>query len=261
MAKFQFKGADFSYIDQGKGQAVVLLHGFLENKKMWNELVDFLPKKFRTIQIDLPGHGSSDCLAYVHSMEEMSKMVLELLKHLKIKKAHFIGHSMGGYVALAAAEVVPDSFRSLILMNSTAKADSPEKQKDRNRAIALVKRSASTFVSAGITNLFRAKNRKIYREKLQEVKKEALKTPTQGIIAALEGMKNRMDREVILHFAPFPILMIAAKNDPILAFSSLKEQLEATAVQALILNDGHMSHIEEQDVCFAEIRNFLNKAS
>lgn len=86
-------------------------------------------KKNRIICIDLLGHGHTGCLGYVHSMELMAETVEAVLKHLKITRSTFIGHSMGGYVALAFAEKNPDALRGLCLMNSTASPDTLEKKK------------------------------------------------------------------------------------------------------------------------------------
>jgi pimeloyl-ACP methyl ester carboxylesterase len=116
-----------AYSDTGKGTAVVLLHGFLENQKMWDNYIAPFAKKNRVITIDLLGHGETECLGYVHSMEDNANAVHAVLRVLRIRKAIFVGHSMGGYVALAFAELYPDSIKGLVLLNSTAKADDERK--------------------------------------------------------------------------------------------------------------------------------------
>jgi pimeloyl-ACP methyl ester carboxylesterase len=107
MEQIIYKNTAVSYSDIGKGSTVVLLHGFLENKTMWKDLVPNLSKKNRVLSIDLLGHGETESLGYVHSMEENAEIVKAVLSHLKIRKAVIIGHSMGGYVALAFAEMFP----------------------------------------------------------------------------------------------------------------------------------------------------------
>ena len=154
-----FKNTTISYTDQGKGTAVVLLHGFLENKKMWNAFIPEWSKKFRIITIDLLGHGETECLSYVHSMEDNADAVHEVLSELRIRKAIFVGHSMGGYVALAFAELYPDVVKGLVLLNSTSKADSTERKNNRDRAIRAVKLSFKNFISLSISNLFSEDNR------------------------------------------------------------------------------------------------------
>ena len=101
---------------------------------MWNDLVPELAKNNQVVCIDLLGHGQTDCLGYVHTMEAMADAVFFVLKHLKIKHAYVIGHSMGGYVALAMAEKVPVLFNGLCLMNSTFEADTKELKLLRTRA-------------------------------------------------------------------------------------------------------------------------------
>jgi len=255
----QYKGINLFYTDEGKGRAVVLLHGFLENTTMWDDITPSLSKKNRVICIDLLGHGNTECLGYVHSMELMAEAVEAVLKHLKIRRSIFIGHSMGGYVALAYAEEHPDAVKGLCLMNSTASADSPEKQKNRDRAILAVKQNHKSFIRIAIVNLFRPKNRKLFSTKIKELIKSAQQTPLQGIIAALEGMKTRNDREALLHFTPFKKMLVAGKKDPVLPYNTLIEQTENTDVQLVTLPDGHMSHIENRDELTTNIMHFIEK--
>jgi len=88
-----FKNTKITYTDQGKGTAVVLLHGFYENKEMWNTFVPEFSKKHRVIAIDLLGHGQTECLGYVHSMEDQADMVHHVLHELKIRKAAIVCNS------------------------------------------------------------------------------------------------------------------------------------------------------------------------
>ncbi|WP_313806672.1 alpha/beta hydrolase [Flavobacterium sp.] len=248
MTKFiLFKNTKIAYSETGKGTAIVLLHGFLENSTMWNFYLDDLSKKYRVITIDLLGHGQTGCLGYIHTMEDMADSVQAVLQELRIRKALFVGHSMGGYVALAFAELYPDNVKGIVLLNSTSRADSDERKLNRDRAIKAVKQNYATFISMSIANLFSEDNREKLTLEIESVKQEALKTPLQGIVAALEGMKIRKDREVILHFAPYPILLILGKKDPVLPFQDNLEQIDGTAIQLISFPDGHMSHIENQD--------------
>ncbi|OGS71182.1 MAG: alpha/beta hydrolase [Flavobacteria bacterium RIFCSPLOWO2_12_FULL_31_7] len=241
-----FKNTKISYTDAGKGTAVVLLHGFLENSTMWKYLAPVLAQKNRVVCIDLLGHGQTDCLGYVHTMEDMADAVHQVLAELKIRKAVFVGHSMGGYVALAFAELYPEMMKGLVLLNSTSRADSEERIANRTRAIKAVKQNYIAAVRMSIANLFSEENREKLVEQIEWVREEALQTPLQGIIAAQEGMKLRKDREVLLHFAPYPIMLILGKKDPVLNYEENLEQIEGTNVKLVTFNDGHMSHLENQ---------------
>lgn len=257
MKTTRFKNTSISYTDQGKGTAIVLLHGFLENKKMWDAFIPEWSKKFRIITVDLLGHGETGCMGYVHSMENNADVVHEVLAELRLRKAILVGHSMGGYVALAFAELYPDVVKGLVLLNSTSRADSEERKTNRDRAIKAVKQSFQNFISLSISNLFSEENRERLSESIENVKKEALKTPLQGIVASLEGMKIRIDREVLLHLTPYPKLLVLGKKDPVLNFEETKEQIEDTQVQLLSFPDGHMSHIENQKALQKELLQFF----
>jgi len=129
MPKVRFKDINIHFSDQGSGSAVVLLHGFLEGSWMWDEVVQALRLRYRLICVDLPGHGQSDCIGYVHSMDEMAEAVMAVIQSLKLRRVQLVGHSMGGYVALAFAERWPDHVKNLVLYQSTARADSPWKKR------------------------------------------------------------------------------------------------------------------------------------
>ncbi len=236
---------------------VVLLHGFLENKEMWQEIASTLAKKNRVISIDLLGHGKSENLSYIHTMEQQAKMVKALLNHLKLRKYHIIGHSLGGYIALAFTELFSENIKSLVLMNSTAKADSLEKQTNRNHAIYIVKKNPNAFVKMAIPNLFSEKSRVEFKLEIEKIKSDALKTSQQGILASLEGMKIRKDRTAILRNASFKILLIIGLRDPILQYSDLIEQTQNTKVKIAKLPNGHMSHIENKKEVIALLVDFL----
>ena len=253
----QYKGIPVFYTDNGKGHTIVLLHGFLENASMWEPFIPILSKKNRVICIDLLGHGKTECLGYIHTMELMADMVQKVLQHLKIRRSTFIGHSMGGYVALAFAEKNPDALKGLCLMNSTANADSTEKKKNRDRAILTVKQNHKLFIRMAISNLFRPKNRVVFSEKIKQLKKEALKMPLQGIVASLEGMKIRKDREALLHFTPFKKMLIISRKDPVLDYKALISQTKNTDVDVVEFPDGHMSHIENESDFLYSIMHFI----
>lgn len=254
----EYKGININYTDQGKGNVVVLLHGFLENSNMWLPFLPHLTKKHRVICIDLLGHGKTECLGYLHTMELMAEAVEAVLEHLKITRSTIIGHSMGGYVALAFAEKKPEALLGLCLMNSTAESDSQERKKNRDRAIAAVKENHKTFIRLAVVNLFRPKNRSIYSDRIKEIKKEALQTPLQGIIAALQGMKLRKSKAKLLTGTPYKKLIMISKKDPVLDYNSLINQTKNTDTKIVVFPDGHMSHIENESAFLYELMHFID---
>lgn len=254
-----YKNINISYTDSGKGTAVVLLHGFLENQTMWDDLKPEFLKKYRVVTLDHLGHGETGCLGYIHTMEDMADAVHAVLHELRIRKAILVGHSMGGYVAMAFAELYPDMVKGIVLQNSTARPDSEEKKLNRDRAIKAVKRDAQGFIRLAISNLFSEENRERFMPDIEALRAQALQTPLQGIVAALEGMKVRKDREVVLHFAPYPIMVVLGEKDQSLPYNEHYDQVDNTAAKLVTYPDGHMSHIENRDVLLKELLEFFKK--
>lgn len=241
-----YKNISINFSDEGKGITVVLLHGFLENSNMWQFIQPELTKHYRVICIDLLGHGKTDSLGYIHTMEDMADGVYDVLQNLNIKNAVLVGHSMGGYVSLAFADLYPNMVKGLVLLNSTSYADSDERKGNRDRAIKAVKQNYIAAISMSIANLFSEENREKLTNEITWARKEALLTPLQGIVAAQEGMKIREDRERILHNTSFPKMLILGKKDPVLNFDENKHQVEGTEVNLVTFPDGHMSHLENK---------------
>ncbi len=254
MQKFiPYKNIQIAFTAQGKGEAIVLLHGFLENSTMWENVIPTLEKNYQVITIDLLGHGNTERLGYIHTIEEMAQTVSHVLDHLQIEKASFLGHSMGGYVALAFAELFPTRIQKLLLLNSTPLADSPERVDNRNRAIRLVKQNKDAFISMAITNLFGKESREQLREKINVLIKEAQQLPTENIVAVMEGLKTRKDRTHILKNFTGEKIFLAGEEDEIVPLESLQQLAKETNTQLKTFRGGHMTHLEANE----ELLRFL----
>lgn len=250
-----FKQTPISFSDQGKGSTVVLLHGFLENSLMWFDLSKELIKTRRVISIDLLGHGKTPSLGYVHSMELMAEAVHAILKSLKLRKVTLIGHSMGGYVSLAFAEKFPEMVKALCLMNSTAQADSKERSELRARANEMVKTNFTNMVRMSVANLFKPESLDLFSDQVKWVKEEALKTPIQGYIACMEGMRIRPNRtSVLLNIDK--VFYIIGKHDPVIEYETVLDEAKSVNAAFTIFEGGHMSHIENKPELIESLRTF-----
>ncbi len=116
---FRVGGVKIHYLVEGQGEPVVLVHGLYASAKInWQlpGMIGMLAKNYRVIALDLPGHGESDKpeneAAYGVQMVED---VRQLLDHLKIKKAHIVGYSLGGMIAVKFLSMHPDRAASAIL--------------------------------------------------------------------------------------------------------------------------------------------------
>lgn len=254
-----YKNIQVAFSSEGKGQAIVLLHGFLENSKMWNDVKNELIKQNRVICVDLLGHGKTDDLGYVHTMEEMAMLVKSVLNHLKIRRVTLIGHSMGGYVALAFAEKYLKNVKGLCLLNSTAQADDNERQKNRLRAIKMAKTNYKSLVTMSIANLFTSKTRTVFSSEIELCKTEALKIAAKTYIACTEGMRLRTNREHILSSEVFKKLIIVGKKDPVLSYNETIKEAKRTNTPIIEFSNGHMSHIENKSELIQVLKDFIKQ--
>jgi pimeloyl-ACP methyl ester carboxylesterase len=252
-----FKNANISFSDEGKGNTIVLIHGFLENATMWKDVVPELSKRNRIITFDLLGHGKSDCLGYVHSMELFAETIEVILKHLQIRKCVLVGHSLGGYVALAFAEKHPQKIKGLCLMNATSNEDDEERKSLRTRASKMIQNNFTNVVRMSFTNLFGEKSRLLFKDEIITALKEASQTPVQGYIAAQEGMRIRLNRNAVLAKNDFKKLLIVGENDLVLDFKSSKEEAKKTNSEIVVFSNGHMPHIENKTELIKTLRAFV----
>ena len=259
--EIRYKNTRINFTDTGRGSAIVLLHGFLENLSMWQSIVPELSKKNRVICIDLLGHGKTENLGYIHTMKDQALVVKAVLDYLRLRRYILIGHSMGGYISLEFASLFPENVKGLCLMNSSALPDSDEKIANRNRAILAVKQNSKTFVRLAIPNLFAEKNKAKFTSEIESITAEALKMSTQGIIAALEGMKIRKNKTNLYKTAQFPIKLIIGKEDPALDYDSLVQQTKNTNVKVVEFPGGHMSHVENKNDLLKTLQDFVTKFS
>jgi pimeloyl-ACP methyl ester carboxylesterase len=249
------------FTDTGRGRAVLLIHGFLGSSAIWENTARQLSKSYRVICIDLPGHGQTPCFGYVHTMEMMATAVKAVTDHLRLKKYVLIGHSMGGYVALAFADLYPENMKGLCLYHSSAYPDGEEKKRDRLRAITLVKANKRIYTRQTITTLFSAKNLKYLKKEISFALDIAKRTSQRGIIAALHGMRDRKGRELLLGFVQYPVMMVIGEHDNVLPAESLLEQSEMIANRTILYleHDGHFGFLESPLTSDKALRKFLRK--
>ena len=241
---FRFNNKNVYYHVQGEGKPIVLLHGFLESSTMWEGIVESLVQKFKVLIIDMPGHGKSEVQDETHSMELMAEIVHALMMHLKFEQALFLGHSMGGYVALAYAERFSSMMDGLLLLNSTAQNDSPERKENRNRALKLLEQERIGFISSAIPQLFSENSRAEYAKEIKELINQARSFPKLGIMANIRGMRDRKDRSEVLKDFNKPKMLISGINDPIIPIEHSKKLAITTNTPIEILPGSHMSWIE-----------------
>lgn len=250
-----FENKQIHYTISGEGPAIILLHGFLESSTMWEPLIPTISLKHIVICIDLPGHGQTGIWSEIHTMELMAEMVKSVLQSLEIETATFIGHSMGGYVAMAYLELFPKDVERLILINSSPQADSEERKANRNRTIKLISSHPKAYIYMAIGNLIAVDSREKFPIEIEKLKLEACSFPIEGLQSAIRGMRDRKDTTETLKNFNGSKFMILSKEDPILPIKETKDVANYAKTKISEIDGGHMSMIENPEA----IKNLLKK--
>lgn len=242
-------------------QTVVLLHGFCENRQMWRQIVPVLAAQHQVINIDLGGFGeSADLLPSEVSMDTLAAQVLELLQHLGIGSCVILGHSLGGYVALAMALQQPALLQGVGLVHSSALPDSKPRQAMRDRILSIVRqRGVAPFAHHFVQNLFLAERLPELAEAVKEAQTMALHTPQKSLIEVTLAMRNRPDRIEVLKNLACPVLFLIGKQDPAIPMSQYLSQITLPQDAHIHLLDqtAHMGTWERPDKTRVILLNFV----
>jgi pimeloyl-ACP methyl ester carboxylesterase len=186
--------------------------------------------------------------------------VASALKVLGIEKAYLVGHSMGGYVALAVCERHPQAVAGVVLLHSTPNADSEEKKKNREREIAIVKSGKKELLAKSAPEAgFAVENRRSCSAYIEDLAEIVHLTEDEGIVALLGGMIGRKDQNEMLRNLPAPQLFILGRKDGYIT-AEVAEAMVAAHPQAAVAwmeNSGHMSFIEEPKACASALLDFV----
>ena len=232
------------YEEHGEGSVLVFLHGFCETRDIWENIIAYLSTNFKVITLDLPGFGKSPLLKSSFTINEVGHTLIEFLEFWGIQKSVIVGHSLGGYVALALAEERPDMVEGLCLFHSTAQADSDQKKLNRNKVMAFVETNGvQPFIETFVPGLFFQKNQEI----IDKVYKIASKTSKKTLLAYSRAMRDRPDMTHFLKSFPNRVLFVAGEQDSIISTVALQEQSKLTPNGNLIVlqETGHMGMFED----------------
>ena len=247
------------YYTAGEGLPVVLIHGFAEDSTIWNEVTESLQSSFRLIVPDLPGSGKSTILKE-GSMESYARVIESILQKEGIDSAVLVGHSMGGYISLAFAELFPQKIKALCLFHSSAYADDEEKITARNKGIEFIRNNgAEKFLAQSIPNLFSEKTRKEKPELVKEIVERYANFNAASLVQYYQAMIARPDRTDILKSIQKPVLFIAGESDTAVPVQKSIEQSTMPAFSYIHIcrNSGHMGMLEETAETVAALRHFL----
>lgn len=254
---FHYHTTPIHYRKQGSGPAIVMLHGFLESSSMWQKIADEFAKENTILMLDLPGFGQSNVLDHSNTIEEMATIVFELLLIENIQCATLVGHSMGGYVALAFGELFPEKLRKLILLNTSPAADSNSRKENRNRALTIIDKNKTAFINMAIGNLFNAEEKVKHPLAIKGLKNEAQHCSANGVKAAIRAMRDRSDRTTVLKNLTCKKHLIAGEFDPIIPYRDVVGLSEQTKATLHTTAGGHMSWLTHSSELIALLQGIM----
>ncbi len=243
-----------------QGTAVIFIHGFPFNRSMWAPQIEALSGTYRVISYDVRGHGQSDVGYGQYSLEFFVDDLIAGMDHLKIESAVLCGLSMGGYIALRAAQRHADRLKGLILCDTKSEADSDEVKIKRATSIRAVKKDGvKSFAEGFVKNVLTEKTLLTKPNLAASVRKMIEANPPIGISGALLAMAARTDTTAALAGITVPTLILVGEEDK-LTPPSVSEAMAKKiphAVFHIIPEAAHLSNLENPAIFNEHLFTFL----
>ena len=254
--KVQLKSGTIGYVDQGKGPAVLLIHAFPLNKKMWAHQIDALSDRFRVLAPDVRGFGESQP-ASQWTMEELADDLNEFFDKVGVEDSAVVGVSMGGYIALTFWWKYPARVRQLVLSNSRVRADFDTEKKARNEMIAAIEQSGASILPDRM--LPRLLKPNPAPDVVRTVRKMIDETEDAAAAYAVMAMRDRMDFSSMLHRMKCPTLVLTGENDVVIPSKDSRAAADAIAGARFVTipHSGHLSNLENPEAYNSALLGFL----
>jgi 3-oxoadipate enol-lactonase len=247
------------YEDYGSGRPLILVHGFCGSSSYWKPVRRSLGSEYRLIAPDLRGHGRSEAPDIPYTVEAIADDLAALVQQLNLSQSVLLGHSLGGYVALAFAEKYPHLLAGFGLIHSTAYPDDEQGKANRNKAIAAIQEKGIVpFIDGLIPKLFAPEHLDTMADLVQGAKEIGYATKPEGAIHTAEAMRDRIDRNHVLRETSLPVLLAAGALDQLIPAVKTFSVQGDHIVQARLEQAGHMSMMETPDALAKVITEFVH---
>lgn len=237
-----------------KNLPVVLLHGFGEDARIWDDFRSGLDGP-----VLCPDYARRDDLAGIDDYARAVQAEVSAQGH---QQYIAVGHSMGGYVALALAELFPQAVAGLCLFHSVASPDSPDKKEQRNQVISLIEqKGAAAFIVTFVENLYGENFPQAHPEVVQQHIDRYADLPVPALTAAVAAMRDRPDRTDVLCNSQRPVLFIIGQDDKAVSPEIAVKQstLPENGQRLLLEGVGHMGMAEAPEATLAAVKSFVRQ--
>ena len=267
MSTHDVDGLRYHVVEAGRGEPIVLLHGFTGSARSWDGVMGQLGRHYRVIAIDLPGHGNSDSPTDVerYRMQRVTDDLSHLLSHLGITDAHWLGYSMGGRLVLYITLTYPERVRSAILVSASPGLTNPAERQERRQADeTLANRIETQGVPAFVDEWERQPvlaHDRLPEKDRQTLRRRRLQNNALGLANSLRGMGTGVQPSLWSGLGQIerPVLLLAGECD--VKFATINRQMAARIPSArlhLLPEAGHMLYLEQPAAFGAAVQGFLS---
>ncbi|MBB6672568.1 alpha/beta fold hydrolase [Cohnella nanjingensis] len=254
-------GLNVAYTEEGQGTPVLLLHGYCGSSAYWEEVWPLLVPHARLVAPDARGHGGTSATEGAYAMEQQAEDAVQLMDALGLRQAYVLGHSMGGYAALALAERYPERLLGFGLLHSTSYPDNETGKENREKvARRVAEEGVEGHVADLIPKLFAPAHLNTMPEKVERAKRIGYETSPLGAIGGALGMKDRPDRKVVLEKTALPVLLLAGESDGVIAPEKRFPVDRPNVTGTLLSGSGHMGMLEAPEAFAEAVLAYLQAA-
>jgi 3-oxoadipate enol-lactonase len=237
---------------------LILSNSIATDLTMWDDNVAALARHFRVLRYDTRGHGGSDAPPGAYSLDRLGRDVLELMDRLDIRRAHFLGLSLGGYIGQWLGVRAPERIERLILSNTAPYLDGPFEE----MIAALYDGKPMTeFAEMFLTNWFPAHMRDTHAAVIERFRAMILRTPPQGLAGAFAVVRDA-DLRPVLRLIDRPTIVFGGTHDTV-TLPAHSEQIAAAlpGARLTMLPAVHLPNVEMARAYEEQVLAFLAGAA
>jgi pimeloyl-ACP methyl ester carboxylesterase len=247
---------------EGKGLPVLLLHSLWGDSTLFDRIAKQLSPRFKIIRIDFPGHGNSASPINNFTFKEFAIVLNDVLEKLGIAgKIAFIGHSMGGFAALAFAKEFGGKTAALVLMHSLINSSDNKSTILRERQVKLINQNRKELLlQVTHPSNFAPGNVERFPDEFDQLTQTANRVTKEGALAGIHAINSRENSLHFMKVSNIPTLIVVGKQDQVYnPENQLSEYSNLAHAELLtLLNSGHLGFIEEEDIFVTRIKDFLS---
>jgi pimeloyl-ACP methyl ester carboxylesterase len=257
------EGVQIHYEVEGNGPPLVLLHGLnLAGSESFraNGYVEPLKEKYQLILIDVRGHGASDKphKPEAYRAKTLAADIVAVLDQLKVRKAHFLGYSLGGLIGFALAKYAPERFHSMIIGGAHPYKPNAEEKAELESIIQRYKKGKDAVIAEAEKRLGKKMN-PTYKAQAMAADTEALVALARALLLSSEDQTSSF--EEVLPTMSMPCLIYVGEKDT--SYSGARKCAESmpNATFVSLPNLDHGGAWAQSSIILPYIIKFLDKLS